>query len=392
MDDITKHQNRQSPNCVDILTSSSSGDSSMDSCNSSCNSTVISPQDTNTEMQELAELKLKLEQYTLELDGAHMEIENLTSENENLKTELSKCRQEIDKLKEVVLTNISESTPNSKASNKKQQKETKRKKARHASDISRTLFNKEESESDGFGNKEDKTTGHIKNKEKYTQTTPQKTTSNALTTNTAQTDDANKDRRAEQTVNDKIRKICIISSDNKNNIIKNAINIYKNDDICHYCYPSCGVEKLVENLGEKLMDFTEDDYCIILIGESDFNRTNNLHSMVQNIRNKINEVLTTNIILCTPTYNYGPNVNLFNKRIEIFNNLLYLDIVNNEHAFFLDSNSNLEYSHKMFNKNSGYINVSGMRTILSDVKAYICEIDEYFRNENEDQFFRNEEI
>lgn len=79
----------------------------------------------------------------------------------------------------------------------------------------------------------------------------------------------------------------------------------------------------------------------------------------------------TNIIICAPTYKYGSHCNMYNWRVQNFNNLLYLDTLAQEHAYFLDSNKNLTWDYNMFDRRTGTIYNNGMKTIFKDIQEFI---------------------
>lgn len=361
------------------------GDSSMDSCNSTIRSI-----DTTTNCAELIELKLQIEQFTMELDGAQMEIESLTTENKQLKNELTECRNIINNLaqKEISV----ESSPKV-ASNKKSGKKTKI--IKKTKEIINNGTSNDTVNSHNIANDENKQTKETKiqaspPKKKQKNNSQQTQMNKVLTQTSTAAREHNKIQLSEESsIRIEKRKICLVSSDNKNKILSNAINILENDIILHYCYPGVGIETLFKNLTGKLKNYSLNDYCILFIGQSDFDSTENYHSMVEYIRNQLKLITNTNIIICAPTFRYGHNVNLFNHRVEIFNNLLYLDVMTHEHAYLLDSNKNLSYSIAMFNKLSGKINMNGIRKILYDMKALIQDVDEYWGEEStSQQFFR----
>lgn len=375
MDFVTKRMEKRSTSCVD-LSSVSISDASMGSCNSTMKSPSL---DTSANCAEITRLKLKLEQFTLEMDGAQMEIDILTSENEQLKMELLESRSIIDNLKKVGIPD--ESTPKG-SSSKKSSKKSKR--AKNIKEFSKTLFDKNlpltQTENNNI-------TQNTQTKEAGTQTTPTKERKETQVFRDESNDKSftlNREKLEKCVIK---RKICIVSDDNKNKIVNNAIDIFENDIICHYSYPGCGIENLFENLKGKLENYSFNDYCIMLIGGSDFNVTKNYHSMVEYIREQLETITNTNVVLCCPNFRYGPNVNLFNHRIEIFNNLLYLDVMTHEHAYFMDSNRNLTYSFRMFNKSNSSINIIGIRTILLDMKTNIRDIECSYENESR-MFFR----
>lgn len=69
----------------------------------------------------------------------------------------------------------------------------------------------------------------------------------------------------------------------------------------------------------KLEGFTRDDYCLIFIRETDFQVSKNHSTLIDYIREKLLTVQQTNIIFALLHYKYY--INLYNKRVEVFNNL-----------------------------------------------------------------------
>lgn len=160
-------------------------------------------------------------------------------------------------------------------------------------------------------------------------------------------------------------------------------------------------ELLFKGLQSKLQSFTMNDFCIIFIGEEDFQTTRDYFGKIIFIRESLRSIKHTNIIICSPTFKYNSGSLMYNWRVENFNNLLYMDILTHEHAYFLDSNRNLSCDYKMFRRRTGSINNSGMVTIFKDVLNYIhdiiqsnmttedtCTNDINLENNETDQFFR----
>lgn len=65
---------------------------------------------------------------------------------------------------------------------------------------------------------------------------------------------------------------------------------------------------------------------------------------------------------------------MFNSRIEIFNNLLYMDVETYNYALVLDSNLNLHYTNDTYNQRFGTLNNKGQKIILSDLQDLIQSI------------------
>jgi hypothetical protein len=75
---------------------------------------------------------------------------------------------------------------------------------------------------------------------------------------------------------------------------------------------------------------------------------------------------------------------MFNSRIEIFNNLLCLDICTHKHAYLLDSNLNLSCDYEMFHYRKGVINNTGLQVIFKDLYDMMLEIELNNNYENND--------
>lgn len=120
-----------------------------------------------------------------------------------------------------------------------------------------------------------------------------------------------------------------------------------------------------------------DDFCIILIGETDFKSTKEYSSIILHMRKVLEKIQHTNVVLCMTTYRQcKSNVTLYNMRVENFNNLLYQDILTHEHAYFIDSNKNLTWDYKMYRQNTGSVNNYGMQIIFQDIAELINYIRE----------------
>ncbi|PZC78139.1 hypothetical protein B5X24_HaOG202590 [Helicoverpa armigera] len=171
-------------------------------------------------------------------------------------------------------------------------------------------------------------------------------------------------------------KIHILSNNQRNKILSIAENTFPNNyEVCHYLLPNCNTVQMIQNIESKLCGFTMSDFCIIMIGEEDFRTTRDYHSLISKLKETLEKVKYTNVIICAPTYKYGVG-SMYNWRIENFNNKLYLDILANEYAYFLDSNKNLKCSYEMFHKNKGTINNYAMSIICKDILDYIQGIKE----------------
>ncbi|CAH0585531.1 unnamed protein product [Chrysodeixis includens] len=167
------------------------------------------------------------------------------------------------------------------------------------------------------------------------------------------------------------KKICIISSNKSNKVLSIAQEAFQDADICHYIYPECGVLQLISNLDTKLVNFSKNDYCVILIGENDFVKTNNYLKTVIEIRNVLSKIQHTNLILCLPTYKLSNYYSMFNCRVEAFGDLLCLDLNTHNYALLLDSNLELTCDYNMFSKHTGKLNNNGMKNIMYNLLKLI---------------------
>lgn len=134
-----------------------------------------------------------------------------------------------------------------------------------------------------------------------------------------------------------------------------------------------------------------------MVGEKDFETSQNYSLLVKNIRNKLISLNHTNFVVCLPTFKCGKLSELFNRRIEIFNKLLHFDIQKYEYAYLLDSNLHLTYDYQMFGGPQGVLNNKGMLNVLSSLKSLIFDIQFYrsrdahhdlFEMSQEEMFFR----
>lgn len=189
--------------------------------------------------------------------------------------------------------------------------------------------------------------------------------------NTSHTCQKKKNRKLNET---NTSKLCFISSNNKQNVLRLLENsdLGKNHSFCHYIAPGGGIEQLLVGLRSKLDGYTKNDYCVIFIGESDFTYSQQPYSLVDKIRNALQEIQHTNIIIAVPTYIGGANI--YNYRIENFNALLNNDAWTNKYAYIFDSNRSLTYD--MLSIKTGKINNRGIKCIMDKLSSYIQTIQE----------------
>lgn len=328
-------------------------DSDIAATRATLNETVTSVPEMSDDDDEIKRLRDQISKLTLELQNAHLEIEELTLENNNLTTLNINLTTQNELYKKVTYSPTKLKSPSTKKGRK------------------------------------------INKNDKHTQTdninSPDKIkckTSDMKKDNNKQLiSPINECRNSKDNNRSKRNKICILSADNKNKLLNISENTFEQYDLCHYITPQGTMQLLLRGIKEKLSGFTLQDFCIILIGEEDFKITNKYFDIILLIRNMLQEVSNTNIIICTPTYKFFTNNYLYNSRVETFNNLLYLDTITHGHAYFLDSNMNLNYDDTMFNKRTGVINYSGMQSIFNDIfkmtKDILSSNTDFHRSDNQ---------
>lgn len=287
---------------------------------------------------QIKELKQQIEQLKTDLKAAHLEIDNLNLENSNLKIRLedslkknSLCKKITDSLKNDYVT----------PKNKQKSKSTPQK-------------------------------IHI-------QSHKSSKSADTTRTETIKTCDINTESAAIHNVTPNTitevtnPKICLITSNRRNKILEISQDaLRKQGRVCHFLAPGVGVMELLRGIDKKLENYSKKDYCIIMIGEADFQSTNNYFDLVQNIRSALETQQHTNIILCLPVYMCSDFTTMFNGRVETFNNLLHLDNHTHKYATVLDSNQKLTYyDNKAFTKKHGTITNYGIRTIFTQINRLL---------------------
>lgn len=299
-------------------------------------------------IEDMDALKLKLLKLEQKLEIAENEICNLVSENHTLNKKLEDYELKIEQLTHIC------KTPTTVTSKKKSKSY-----CGHQQNMSQL-----------------NETSQLSSHEKNTANLP------PIITNDTRTDTP----KLQTSSSPKIKsKLCILSTNKHNGILSKAQNYFKNYSLCHYLTPNGDIKQQLRGLDTKLKAFTTDDYCIIFLGEEDFLRTKNYIDLIIYIRDVIQPLRHTNIIMCYPTYKIGKLNSMYNWRIEHFNNLLYLDVLTHEHLYLIDSNQNLYYDKSMFNiMYDGTINDHGINTVFEDLIQKIYDINIFFQN----QFFR----
>ncbi|KAG7295274.1 hypothetical protein JYU34_022277, partial [Plutella xylostella] len=300
-------------------------------------------------------MKDQIEKLTTDLHSAHNEIQSLILENNALKNSNQEILRKYELLKKVTITPI-KATP------------LKQKKAK----TNETALNQATQTEIGHLDTYLNPTMTATYAQKCSMLSPQEPISKTnspknVETNTGQIKNTSKKQP---------KKLCLLSSNNKNDILSTTQDILtSNFKVLHYITPGGGIRELLTGLNKKIENYTLDDYCIILIGHQDFIATQDYIGLVCFVKETLQEIQHTNIVLCLPTYKCSEHKILFNWRVETFNKLLYLDLMNNNYAFMLDSNLKLQYNDSMFFPSIGTINNNGIKTILTALKELMIEID-----------------
>lgn len=98
------------------------------------------------------------------------------------------------------------------------------------------------------------------------------------------------------------KKMCIISSNNVNKMLEIAENTFTGYNLCHYIIPNGGIKQLFTDLDKKLIDFTFEDYCIIYLGERDFEISNNYRLLLNYMKKELYKIDNTNVVICSPNF------------------------------------------------------------------------------------------
>ncbi|KAL4718924.1 hypothetical protein ACJJTC_018285 [Scirpophaga incertulas] len=164
-------------------------------------------------------------------------------------------------------------------------------------------------------------------------------------------------------------KICVISSNKNHKILQNinTIDIFNEFRLIHYLTNNVGIDIMIRDLNVKLKDYTEQDFCVIIIGEADFNYSQNFRALIKRMRENLVNIRNTNIIVTAPIYICGKP--LYNYRVEVFNNILSRDMLSHNYGHLIDSNEDLTLD--MFSLISGRVMRRGVRSILEKTANHI---------------------
>lgn len=323
--------------------SEDSKDSSKITVDDSANSLpdMSTSDDNDNTIQELTK---RIDDLTLQLSTANYEIENLSLENMNLKETIVKLTQKNDIYKKVTAQTLQNATP-------------KKGQSASSTPIKKGNDQKGKERSICMPSTAAKSSRQVVHNKEMTQK-PQITN-----TKTEQIKERNK--------------MCIISSNKRNELLQIACETFGDRfNLCHYLTTGGSLKDLMGSLAKKTESFTRDDYCIIMIGEADFLKTKDYCNLVLMIRELSQAIDHTNTIICLPTYKFGEYNMMFNSRVEIFNNLMYLDALTYQHVYVYDTNSMLSYDHNMYSGKQGVLNNYGMRRALENLKMEINHLQQ----------------
>lgn len=173
-------------------------------------------------------------------------------------------------------------------------------------------------------------------------------------------------------------KLCVLSN-HKNVGTLQALESSISDNVlyCHHSVPDGGIKELLNGLNNKLQNFTMNDYCIIFVGEQDLINSDNSINLVNYIRESLLNITHTNKIICVPTYVCGALI--YNYKVEMFNNLLTMDMQSNNYAYIFDTNRDLTLD--MFSYHSGKITKYGIKNVFVSLMIFLEYIHTNCANE-----------
>ncbi|XP_047992736.1 uncharacterized protein LOC125231335 [Leguminivora glycinivorella] len=334
-------------NSFDILSEEEDVQSSSRISESQCDMNRSVPELRLNRSHELKQMKQTITALKEKLESADREIENLLAENNTLSKKLADQELKIEKLRHIC-----------KSTSSKRNK----KKIHRNNTVSKTNLD--------FSTDTEEQLSNLKVPEQLSPSTPSMAHSRHSPPNIDYTESKkpqtpevintsekllppienptrhpqdSDDKNCRTTIpNTNKNKICMLSTNKNNRVYQLADHLLGAEfEICHYLYPGAGTRQMLENLDHKLLNFTKKDYCLIFIGEEEFNVTQNYVDVILNIRNNLVSLKYTNIIICYPTFKLNIYSNMYNSRLETFNYLLYNDNSEYEYAYLLDSNQYL---------------------------------------------------
>lgn len=307
----------------------------------------------------MEEMKNEIQLLKISLESTQNELENVIIENSDLKNQIIHLTQEIKTLKQICTSPRSSLRKNKHSSNITG---ARRRLVNSFSD-SPDIFTLQKSDSQKSKDIQPVTqtlTPHEKlgNTEKSKHKKPSGKKS-AITENETQLGNNSliKDTRRK-------RKLCIVSNCNYHRPVEIIEDVFAQQfEYCHYVSPNSRMKEILTNITNKIQDFNMDDYCIIMIGDQDFKGNEDSIELVKQIRETLKHITFTNIIICTPVYVTGALIH--NYKVEMFNNLLHMDIEYYNYAYFFDTNRNLTL--EMFSYKTGKLNRLGIKCIFESI-------------------------
>lgn len=290
---------------------------------------------------EIEQLKEELESVKRELQSAHFEIENLMLENSSLKKITTEQQKKLAHLKDICY-----GSPEVKnMSQRKKHKNRSIESPKCSTNVKKSVIKQKEIQS----------TNLFASPCSMSQLIDSDKKENEQNTCTPQADITHKN------------KVCIVTSNKRLRILQNLnrISTYNDFEILHYISDKVGIDILLKDIETKLISYTKRDYCVVMIGETDFLHSQDLKFLVNYLRQKLEKITNTNIIITTPTYICGKP--LYNYRVETFNNILNYDILSwdNQMVNLIDSNKDLSFD--MFSLTTGKILNHGVQNILGRI-------------------------
>ncbi|KAI8432079.1 hypothetical protein MSG28_004592 [Choristoneura fumiferana] len=137
--------------------------------------------------------------------------------------------------------------------------------------------------------------------------------------------------------------------------------------ICNLNITMNNLEQILKSTESK--SYTKQDYCIVMVGEEDFDETQNYKRLVDQIKKKLETITNTNIIIAAPTYICGAP--LYNARVEIFNKLLNHDMWSCKYGYGLFFDSNEDLTLDVFSENTGKLGNAGIRNLIKNIAEYL---------------------
>lgn len=176
--------------------------------------------------------------------------------------------------------------------------------------------------------------------------------------------------------------ILILSSNTRNKLLPIIENQFGTDyNYCHHALANVGILGILDGIETKAHDLKETDYCVILIGETDFTTSKDYKEIILGLRRQLQKIQHTNVVICYPTYRYGWYTSVYNSRVECFIRLLERDVQASQYAYLMDSNRHLSYDMFMV---KGCINRTGIKNVINNLGKTIKEINNYKFNDRTD--------